>query len=172
MCRFICSLSLAAILAASCGGTSTGPASGPNTAIGQTVQFALPSDTGTLVAVPVSGARATIVEAFGPTCEPCSRKLPPLVLRRRALAENGVNLVLVAVLADRESTQDASRALADWGVASPFLVDRGDSVAKTLDIRALPGSVILDKEGKVRWAAGPATTVDDIVRMAEAVAGE
>lgn len=160
------------VLWAGCGGASEMPASAPNASLGQTAGFSLPSDTGALVSIPIAGAKATVVDAFGPTCEPCRKKVPALVAQRSALGQQGVSLVLVAVLADGEETKDASAALSSWGASSGFLVDRGDRLAKGLDIRSLPGTVILDRTGKVRWAAAPTSSTQDVVAAARAIAAE
>jgi thiol-disulfide isomerase/thioredoxin len=151
-----------AALVAGCGAAA--PPSAPTTA--KTVAFSLPSDDGALVSVPVSGARATVLDFFGPTCEPCKTTVPALEAKRAELAAKGAKLVLVGVLADGESTTDAKRALASWGVTAPFLVDRDGTGKREAGVVGLPATIVLDASGAVKWVATPSATADDVVAAA------
>ncbi|HRG99906.1 MAG TPA: TlpA disulfide reductase family protein [Polyangiaceae bacterium] len=146
-------------LSTACGGSP--PPSAPITA--KSVGFALPSDDGALVTVPVPGARATVLDFFGPTCEPCKAKVPALEARRAELAAKGAKLVLVGVLADGESTDDAKRALASWGVTAPFLVDRDGTGKREAGVVSLPATIVLDASGAVKWVAPPGATAADVL---------
>lgn len=151
-------LALAAL--AGCGTAPPVP-SAPTTA--KAVAFSLPSDDGALVTVPVSGARATVLDFFGPTCEPCKAKVPALESRRAELAAKGAKLVLVGVLADGESTADARRALRSWGVIAPFLVDRDGTGRREAGVVSLPATLVLDASGAVTWVAPPSATAQDVL---------
>ena len=144
-----------------CGGpaavNSPSPASGPE------VSFSLPSDTGDLVTVPLSGAQRTVLDFFGPTCEPCAKKVPELVGRRGEIEKHGGKLVLVAVLADGESTADAERALKKWGAPTPFLVDRAGVSLREAGVKDLPSTLVLDAQGHVRWRAPIGANSDDVL---------
>lgn len=159
-----------ALSAAACGGGASSfgspPASAQNDALGTTTGFDLPSDEGALVSIPQPSAKVTVVDAFAPTCVPCQEKLPALVARRDDLASVGARLVLVAVLADGESDEDASAALESWGVSSAFLVDRGDVLRRSLAIDELPGAAVVDASGKVRWVAPSGASAADVVATA------
>jgi hypothetical protein len=144
--------------------------SAPSAVLGQIVAFHLPSEQGALVPVPIPGARATLLDVFAPTCAPCAKKVPALLAERAQLAADGVRLVLVAVLADGESTEDAAGALRSWGAESPFLVDRGEVMLRTLAVDKLPASVVLDANGRVRWVARPTSDSRQIAAAAAAVA--
>ena len=134
--------------------------------------FDLPSDAGALVTLPIAGSRATVVDAFAPTCEPCAKKLPELMARKAELDAAGATLVLVAVLAEDESADAATAGLTTWGVSSPFLVDRGNVLLRELGVRGLPATIVLDAAGHVRWTAAPDANANDVVNAARgAVAG-
>ena len=162
----------ALVLCAGCGGSAgEAPiASAPSPMLGATSQFELPSNEGALVSVPQPNAKVTVIDAFAPTCEPCAKKLPALVAQRSALAEAGAKLVLIAVLADGESDDAAKTALHTWGADSPFLIDRGDVLRRELAIDKLPGTVVVDVAGKIRWVAPPDATAEDIVAAARSAA--
>jgi thiol-disulfide isomerase/thioredoxin len=130
------------------------------------VAFSLPSNEGALVSVPLAGAQATVLDFFGPSCEPCRKALPALYAERAALATHGAQLVLIAVLADGESTGDAVRALSSWGVNAPFLVDREGTGRREAGVRALPATIVLDERGVTKWAAPPGASAADVLAAA------
>ncbi len=139
------------------------PPSAPNSMMGKRVTFALPSNSGALVSVPAKGARFTVLDFFSPSCKPCKEKLPALYAKRDALSKKGAQLMLVAVLGD-EPTDDATQALASWGVTNaPFLVDHGDVSRASAAVRGLPATLILDRDGTLRWAAPPTATAEQVV---------
>jgi protein-disulfide isomerase len=130
------------------------------------VSFSLPSDTGQLVPVPKPSSRVTVIDAFGPTCAPCREKVPALLARKAEMEKNGAKLVLVAVLGDGETTEQAAAALKAWGAESPFLVDRGGVLLRELGLRGLPGAFVLGRSGDVLWEAPPNATADQIASVA------
>jgi thiol-disulfide isomerase/thioredoxin len=146
----------------SCGGRGA-PLSAPSDKLGQAVSFSLPSDEGALVTVPLAGARATVLDFFGPTCEPCKKRVPELCAQRGALTAHGAKLVLVAVLAEGESGDDAKRALLSWGVTAPFLVDNQGTGKSEAGVTALPTTIVLDARGEERWVAPAASSAADVV---------
>jgi thiol-disulfide isomerase/thioredoxin len=159
-------LSTLGLALSACGpGPSPGgaPPSAPSDKLGQEVGFSLPSDEGALVTVPLAGARATVLDFFGPTCGPCKEKVPALDAKRAELAKKGAKLVLVGVLGDGESTDDAKRALASWGVTAPFLVDKDGTGKREAGVTALPATLVLDASGAVKWIAPPKATADDVL---------
>ncbi len=125
--------------------------------------FSLPSDEGALVTVPIPGAKATVLDFFAPTCEPCKKKVPELLGKRDALAAKGAKIVLVGVLAESESTDKARAALASWGAASPFLVDRGDTSKVEAGVTGLPTTLVLDASGHVLFRSTPDSKVEDVI---------
>jgi hypothetical protein len=167
-------LSLALLTSNACGGgvgaRPAGPPSAPSPALASTVSFALPSNEGQLVDVPLARSRGTLVDAFAPSCAPCAEKLPALMKRRADLRAAGVELVLVAVLSGGESDTEAMQALERWGVAQAFLVDRGDVLRRELAVASLPATVLLDTRGVVRWVAPESATPDDVVAAAQSLA--
>ena len=144
-------------------GASGPPPSAPSDKLAHVVGFSLPSDEGALVTVPVPNARTTVVDFFAPTCIPCKDKVPALHAKHDALALRSAKIVLVAVLADGESTEDAKRALASWGVHAPFLVDRDGTGKREAGVMTLPTTLVLDAAGTLKWVAPPNTSADDVV---------
>jgi hypothetical protein len=127
------------------------------------VSFSLPSNDGALVTIPLASPTLTVLDFFGPSCEPCATRVPEIVRRREAIESRGAKLVLVAVLADGETSSDAENALARWGAKAPFLVDTADVSRREAAIRGLPATLVIDAKGVVRWRAAPTASADDVV---------
>jgi hypothetical protein len=138
---------------------------------GPTVSFSLPSDAGDLVTVPLPNAKATVLDFFGPSCEPCRVKLPRLFARRKEIDERGARLVLVAILADGENTLDAERALEKWGVAASFLVDDAGVSLREAGVDVLPSTIILDARSRLRWRGPVDATADDVLDALDSLVG-
>lgn len=165
-----CLLVLATDLAACGGGTAAAlPPSAPTELLGQAIAFTLVSAQGEPTPVPVAG-RVTLVDYFGPQCVPCREKLPALWAERQRLTAAGVELQLVAILDEGQSTEEAAGALAKWGVPGlPFLVDRDNVAAREAGLSELPGAQVYDRAGALRWQAPSAASVAQIVDAAMAV---
>ncbi len=154
-------LALSALLLASCGHAPVPSAQHPM--LGQAVTIALPTDGGALVSIPSQDGKSTVLDFWGPTCEPCRKKLPELVAKNAELQARGARLILVAVLADGESTEQAKSTLQQWGVDWPFLVDRSNASRSQLGVEGLPATLVVDAQGKLVWSATPDATAQDVL---------
>ena len=161
------SVCLSLAIAVSVLGCSHSPANrASNAPSDRQVSFSLPSDDGNLVTVPSNVT--TVVEAWAPSCKPCREKLPALYARRGDIEAHGGKLVLVAVLADAETTEDARAALNSWGVKAPFLIDRGDVLRREAGVNELPATLVIDAQQHVRWVAPLNASASDVVAAAKA----
>lgn len=144
------------------------PASSPsNSQSDLRVSFSLPSDDGKLVTVPLPHV-TNVLDAWAPSCKPCRDKVPALYARRGEIEARGGKLVLVAVLSDAETTEDARAALRSWGVAASFLIDRGDVLRREAGVSSLPATLVIDEQQHVRWVAPPNASAEDVVAAASA----
>jgi Redoxin len=159
-------LALLGVLVA-CSATARPSASSP--LLGRPVTLSLPTNAGAIVQVPGPGDRSTVLDFFGPTCRPCKDRVPALVARRERLARSGARLVLVAVLSDGETTEDAERALAVWGVKLPFLVDHGGAAERDAGVDNIPETLVFDSRGDLRWVGTGDANADDVVAAVEAL---
>ena len=133
-------------------------------------RFSVPDDQGALVVVPAGSAKATVLDFWATSCAPCSRSVPTLASRAPTLSSQGIDLRLVGVLDEGESIDDARAVLTGWGVTQGFLVDRGGSLLRQLNIDSLPATMVLDDAGVVRWVAPSGATVDEVERAAGSIA--
>ena len=160
----VCGSSVAALL-----GCGSALPSAPSPKLHQSVDFSLPSDTGSLVSIPLPSADITVLDAWAPSCVPCRKKLPALHARKAELEARGGKLVLVAVLSDGESTDDARATLSQWGVVEPFLVDHGDTLRREAGVSALPTTLLIDARAVLRWVAPVDATAADVVKAVSAL---
>jgi hypothetical protein len=145
-------------------GCSARPApSSPHPMLGKAISLDLPTDKGKLVSMPWRGPRAYVLDFWAPTCKPCREKLPELVGRKRDLEARGAALVLVAILEPSESTDEARRVLASWGVDEPFLVSDSEAARSRAGVPGLPSTMVLDEHGTLRWVAPQQATASDVV---------
>jgi len=91
-----------------------------------------------------------------------------LYARRGEIEARGGKLVLVAVLSDAETTDDARAALSSWGVAASFLIDRGDVLRREAGVSSLPATLVIDEQQHVCWVAPPNASAEDVVAAASA----
>jgi thiol-disulfide isomerase/thioredoxin len=108
-----------------------------------------------------------VLDFFGPTCEACRKALPALYAKRAELEAHGAQLVLIAVLADGESSDAAQRALTSWGVRASFLVDSQGTGRREAGVTALPTTMVIDTRGVVSWVARSGATAEQTVAAAE-----
>jgi len=135
--------------------------------LGRAISFALPTNSGQLVTVPLSSTATTVLEFWAPSCIPCRATLPRLVDREIELNAEGARLLLVAVLAESETTAQAEATLSSWGVRDPFLIDRGGVSESQAGVRALPTTLVIDRSGIVRWVAAEKASADDVIAAAD-----
>src|SRR5262249_7930491 len=95
---------------------------------------------------------------------------PALAAEAPSLARDGIALVLVGVLDGGEPIGIAQETLRSWGVERGFMVDRGGGVQRSLGVDGLPATLVLDRQGGVRWVAPAGAPAREVAAAARGVA--
>ena len=108
--------------------------------------------------LPWSSLRGEVVvlHFWASWCGPCRKELPQIQALHLDLARTGGRVVAVSIDQDRRNAADFA---ARHAPNLPVYHDPPDGLARTLDLPALPYTVVLDRDGKVMWAGGGADAV-------------
>jgi len=104
----------------------------------------------TLAGDPVSLAAApgevVIVHFWASWCAPCRKELPRLDRLHGEMRGRGGRVVAVSIDRERGNAERFARARR---LALPIVHDGPDNLARRLDLRAVPLSIVLDRDGEV-----------------------
>jgi cytochrome c biogenesis protein CcmG, thiol:disulfide interchange protein DsbE len=90
-----------------------------------------------------------VVNFWASWCAPCRRELPRLDALSRRLASRGARVVAVSIDENREN----ARAYVTRGALKlPVAHDGPDGLARDLDLRNVPATIVLDGDGRVAWS--------------------
>lgn len=115
--------------------------------------------------------RVVVVNVWASWCGPCEDEAPTLAALDAAFRGRGVRFVGL----DLRDDDAAAREFADrFGIAYPSIIDRDGSLATRLapwlPVKAIPGTVVIDRDGRVAAAvigkvrrAGLAATLEDLL---------
>jgi thiol-disulfide isomerase/thioredoxin len=144
---------LAAALGTALAATATLVAPSPALA-GETARRPAPDFTlpvrGQPAPVQLSKLRGQVVmiNFWASWCGPCRQEFPLLDQMYRKYAPMGFTLLGVNV--EPEMT-DAEGFLAKVPVSFPIVMDRENAVSKAYGVNAMPSTVLVDRQGNVRW---------------------
>jgi len=89
-----------------------------------------------------------LVNFWASWCGPCRQEMPLLENLYRRYAKLGFTVLGVNV--DTDSTK-ANHYLKDISVSFPIVYDTSNAVSKTYNVNAMPTTVIVDRNGKMRF---------------------
>lgn len=92
--------------------------------------------------------RVVVVNFFATWCPPCRAETPDLVAAARKYTAEGVTFLGVD---DRESTTLVAVWASGKGVRYPIVLDADGAVERRYDVRAIPTTYVLDKNGVIRY---------------------
>lgn len=101
---------------------------------------------------PASG-EVTVLHFWASWCAPCRRELPRIAALERSLAAEGGRVLAVSIDSD---VRNAVRFAAQNAPGLTVYHDGPDGLARTLDLPALPWTVVLGRDGSVVWSGGGA----------------
>jgi peroxiredoxin len=108
--------------------------------------------------------KVVVVEFFARYCEPCWKHLPKVqrwTARQRDVAVIGIG-------AD-EFAGDTLAMVRALGVAFPVVHDAGLVLTARFRVDKIPATLVLDREGRVRWRSFPGDGIGAMDRAVEAV---
>jgi len=109
--------------------------------------FALRSSAGSNLRLSEHRGQVVMINFWATWCGPCRQEMPRLdeIFARYEPA----GFTLLGVNIDEDSAR-AQRLADELGVTFPLLFDNEQSVSRLYDVQAMPMTVMVDREGKVR----------------------
>lgn len=95
-----------------------------------------------------AAGRPVVVNLWASWCGPCRQEMPLLNRLHEQYRKAGFTLLGVSVDDKPQAAQEMARQL---GVGFPVLFDSEKQVSRRYDVDAMPTTLIIDREGKVRY---------------------
>ena len=109
--------------------------------------FTLPARSGGAVHLNDLKGQVVMINFWASWCGPCRQEMPLLEQMHKRYSALGFTLVGVNVDAD---SKDAVEWLSKTPVSFPVLFDRESKVSAMYDVKAMPSTVFIDRQGNVR----------------------
>jgi peroxiredoxin len=128
-------------------GLGTGVCAAALTPASPAPDFTLRSTDGQNLRLGEQRGRVVMVNFWATWCGPCRQELPHLNRLYEKYRASG--FVLFGVNVD-EDTRNAAAVASKMGLKFPMLPDADKRVSKQYDLSAMPSTVLIDRDGKVR----------------------
>ena len=135
----------AAAIALAFGASAAVPAIAP---LNAAPDFTLHTMNGPNMRLQEQRGRVVMVNFWATWCGPCRQEMPQL--NRLYEKYHAAGFVLLGVNVD-DDQQKAAEVAGKLGVTFPVLLDTDKSVSKLYDLSTMPSTVIIDRDGKVRY---------------------
>ena len=110
--------------------------------------FASKSDTGRNVRLSELRGKVVLINFWASWCNPCRQELP--LLNKIYAQYRAAGFMLLAVNLD-DNRKDAEAMLKGLDLRFPTLFDGNKSVAKLYRVDAMPATLVIDRDGRVRY---------------------
>jgi thiol-disulfide isomerase/thioredoxin len=131
----------------------------------QRPDFHLGSSTGEFVTAEDFSGKTLLINFWATWCVPCRREMPMLVDLQSEYGPEGLQVVGIA-LDDVQSVRDFVKK---YGISYPILVGEADVMATSAAYGnvegVLPYSVLVDKDGIIRWQYTGEIQPDDVSKL-------
>jgi peroxiredoxin len=91
--------------------------------------------------------KVVYVDFWASWCGPCAKSFPFLNQLHNALKDKGLQVLGVNL---DENPEDAKAFMSDYPVDFPVAKDTGEQCARKFDVKAMPSSYLVDRNGIVR----------------------
>jgi thiol-disulfide isomerase/thioredoxin len=102
---------------------------------------------GEAVAASSLGAKVVLVNFWATWCEACMVEMPSIIKLRKELAPQGFEVV--AINMDEAPESVLPRAIKEFDFGFPVYVDSEAKLAEIFDVRAIPLTVVMDRERRI-----------------------
>ena len=110
--------------------------------------FSLPDESGAMVSLDDFDGQVVLINFWASWCGPCREEMPLLDELHQRYEPLGFTMLGVNV---EEDSTAAQKFLQGTAVSFPILFDRENSVSKLYDVIAMPSTVIVGRDGTVRY---------------------
>jgi peroxiredoxin len=110
--------------------------------------FTLKSAEGRNLRLQEQRGQVVLVNFWASWCGPCKQEMPHLNRLYDKYRASGFTLLGVNI--DDDAKHGAATA-AKWGLKFPVLLDADKTVTKLYDMGAMPSTVLIDRDGRVRF---------------------
>ncbi len=114
----------------------------------QAPDFTLKSSEGRNLRLGEQRGQVVLVNFWASWCGPCKQEMPHLNRLYDKYRASGFTLLAVNI--DDDAKHGAATA-AKWGLRFPVLLDADKKVTRQYDLGAMPSTVLIDRDGKVRF---------------------
>jgi thiol-disulfide isomerase/thioredoxin len=114
---------------------------------GPAPDFTLASKDGGNMRLQEQQGNVVLINFWASWCGPCREELPHLEALQQEYADLGFTILAVNV---DEDPSKADILLSDIPVSFPVLFDVNDDVSKLYDVKAMPTTVLVDRDGNQR----------------------
>ena len=145
---------LIALAAPVVAGPAPAPAADPSRIASVLADHALRGlDGGKTITLTTLRGEVVVVNFWASWCAPCRKELPALDALHREIAKSHGRVLAVSIDLDPANVR---RFVQRLRLTMPVYHDGPDGLAHELDLRALPFTVVLDRDGAVAYAGGGA----------------
>jgi peroxiredoxin len=115
---------------------------------GPAPDFSLPDKSGTTLSLSAFSGQVVLLNFWASWCGPCREEMPLLDALQQRYESLGFTMLGINV---EEDSSAADRFLQSTPVSFPILYDRENSVSKLYDVIAMPSTVLIGRDGRVRY---------------------